>query len=85
MKIQELSRFPVLRERIFEVVRMLLADRLEPTKHMVKSLVDIEAAYINTTHPDFSAIHSVQQYLDRKAGEGGKKRVFYFPSFNSRT
>jgi len=49
----ELSRFPELRERLFEIVNQLLRNCVAPTQKMISNLVQIELAYINTAHPDF--------------------------------
>lgn len=62
----ELSRYPELKQRIFETVQKMIAERLEPTTQMVRNLVDIEAAFINTSHPHFMAIKSVEQYLEKR-------------------
>jgi dynamin 1-like protein len=48
----ELTRFPVLRDRMVEVVASLLRRCVGPTQMMVSNLVKIELAYINTSHPD---------------------------------
>ncbi len=47
-------RFPNLHERIVDVVTSLLRRRLQPTNEMVTNLVQIELAYVNTRHPDFT-------------------------------
>lgn len=44
----ELTRFPVLRERMTEVVLNLLRRCVGPTQMMVSNLVKMELAYINT-------------------------------------
>lgn len=49
----ELSRFPHLRERVFEIVNQILRSSLAPTQSMISNLIQIELAYINTSHPDF--------------------------------
>lgn len=51
----ELQRFPGLNARLIEVVSELLRERLGPTSEYVSSLIQIQAAYINTNHPDFVA------------------------------
>uniref|UniRef100_A0A8B9KBN7 Si:dkey-32e23.4 n=1 Tax=Astyanax mexicanus TaxID=7994 RepID=A0A8B9KBN7_ASTMX len=51
---QELLRFPKLHDSIVEVVTTLLRKRLPITNDMVHNLVQIELAYINTKHPDFT-------------------------------
>jgi len=49
----EFQRFVNLRVKIFGVVRDILRKSLEPTSEMIRSIVQIELAYINTNHPDF--------------------------------
>jgi len=49
----ELNRFQNLRKKINEVMLTLLTDCLKPTNTMVKNLVVVQNAYINTYHPDF--------------------------------
>ncbi|RSH94514.1 Dynamin- GTPase protein [Saitozyma podzolica] len=51
----ELQRFPRLLTQLIEVVSDLLRERLGPTSEYVSSLIGIQAAYINTNHPDFVA------------------------------
>ncbi|PWN54214.1 hypothetical protein IE53DRAFT_383239 [Violaceomyces palustris] len=49
----ELQRFPRLHAQLIEVVSELLRERLGPTSEYVQSLIEIQAAYINTNHPAF--------------------------------
>ena len=49
----ELTRFPDLRDNLFEIVNNLLRNSVAPTQKMISNLVQIELAYINTAHPDF--------------------------------
>jgi len=51
----ELSRYPFLRQQINEAIQKMLKERLKPTHEMVLNLINIEVAYINTSHPDFHA------------------------------
>jgi len=51
--LQELERFPRLHSQIIEVVSDLLRERLSPTSEYAQSLIQIQAAYINTNHPAF--------------------------------
>ena len=48
-----MQRFPKLHTQIIEVVSELLRERLGPTSNYTQSLIDIQAAYINTNHPAF--------------------------------
>uniref|UniRef100_A0A8K9XZA8 Si:dkey-32e23.4 n=1 Tax=Oncorhynchus mykiss TaxID=8022 RepID=A0A8K9XZA8_ONCMY len=50
----ELLWFPRLHHSIVEVVTSLLRKRLPITNDMVHNLVQIELAYINTKHPEFT-------------------------------
>ena len=49
----ELSRFPELRDRVYEIVNNLLRACVSPTQKMISNLIQLELAYINTSHPDF--------------------------------
>ncbi|EDR14451.1 uncharacterized protein LACBIDRAFT_244551 [Laccaria bicolor S238N-H82] len=49
----ELQRFPRLHAQLIEVVSELLRERLGPTSEYAQSLIEIQAAYINTNHPAF--------------------------------
>lgn len=50
---KNLQRFPALRDRIVEVVNLMLQRQLKPTNKMIENIISIEKAYINTSHPDF--------------------------------
>mmetsp|Transcript_18524 Transcript_18524/g.17839 ORF Transcript_18524/g.17839 Transcript_18524/m.17839 type:complete len:762 (+) Transcript_18524:127-2412(+) len=63
---QELSRFPELRDRVFEIVAQSLKDCLVPTQKMISNLIQIELAYINTSHPDFIGGKQAVSQLNRK-------------------
>ncbi|KAH7910477.1 dynamin protein dnm1 [Hygrophoropsis aurantiaca] len=49
----ELERFPRLHAQLIECVSELLRERLGPTAEYAQSLIEIQAAYINTNHPAF--------------------------------
>jgi dynamin 1-like protein len=49
----ELARFPDLKDRALEIVDKLLRDCVSPAQKMISNLIQIELAYINTSHPDF--------------------------------
>jgi hypothetical protein len=53
IEMPELQRFQNLRKKIIEVMYNLLNKQLQPTNAMIKNLVKIQDAYINTYHPDF--------------------------------
>ncbi|KAI6655244.1 Dynamin-1-like protein isoform X2 [Oopsacas minuta] len=58
--IPELERFYLLEEKILDIVYEVLRDRLPVTNEMVENLIKIELAYINTSHPDFETLKSIQ-------------------------
>ena len=53
IELPEFNRFQNLRKRIIEIMYNLLNKSLNPCNQMVKNLIVIEDAYINTYHPDF--------------------------------
>lgn len=53
LDIPELERFTNLKERVVEVINTLLTRCIEPTSHMIHSIIDIEMSYVNTKHPHF--------------------------------
>lgn len=53
IEIPEFERFPLLRERVVEVVEDVLDECAEPAYAMISNLIECELAYINTSHPDF--------------------------------
>lgn len=54
-----LKRFPILQKKIQSSMMSMLSNRVDSTKKMVKDIVNIEMASINTTHPDFSVERSL--------------------------
>lgn len=52
-KMQSFKRYPALRERLNAVVINFFKAAMIPTNALVSDLVGMQAAYINTTHPDF--------------------------------
>jgi dynamin 1-like protein len=52
-ELPEMHRFTLLRDKMFEVVKLVLRRCLKPTKEMISNLIQCELAYINTNHPDF--------------------------------
>ena len=65
--LQELERFPRLHSQIIEVASDLLRERLSPTSEYAQSLIQIQAAYINTNHPAFisSSAQSMREAHER--------------------
>lgn len=62
----EMRRFPVLKDRVLDVVRSLLHGCLLPTRAMISNIINVEKSYINITHPDFiGGKQAVAQAQDR--------------------
>ena len=53
IEIPEITRYKKLELKIKQVMENVLDSCLTPTNQMIKSLIEIELAYINTAHPDF--------------------------------
>ncbi len=53
IELPELSRYKKLENKIKQIMEGVLERCLEPTNQMILNLIDIEQAYINTSHPDF--------------------------------
>jgi dynamin 1-like protein len=49
----EMRRFPVLKDRVGEIVNSHLRALLAPAQAMIKNLILCELAYLNTSHPDY--------------------------------
>lgn len=50
---QDQQRFPLLFEKIQEILSSVLSTHLAPTKSFVSDLINIQLAYINNLHPEF--------------------------------
>jgi dynamin 1-like protein len=71
----ELTRYPVLRDRMQEVVSSLLRRCLAPTQMMIANLIKIELAYINTSHPDFiGGSRAVAKLLEKIGKDNDRNR-----------
>lgn len=79
----ELTRFPLLRDRMLEVVQSLLRRAMNPTQLMVSNLVKIELAYINTSHPDFIGGSQAVTGLMGRLGKENKRGVPRTPMISS--
>lgn len=47
----QLRMFPKLRDKVMDVVNDMLTRSLKPTHNMIRNLIQVEKAYINTSHP----------------------------------
>eukprot|EP01039_Chlorochromonas_danica_P010603 gene10603-11749_t len=75
----EVERFPELRDRIIAEIYKLLQSSLSPAQKMISSLIQIELAYINTSHPDFvggkAAVATAQQTEKQQLSSAGGKAL----------
>lgn len=62
----ELERFPKLQSRLIDTVSRLLNERLGPTSSYVSSLIEIQRAYINTSHPKFMRATEAMENVARE-------------------
>ncbi|KAK9324056.1 Dynamin central region-domain-containing protein [Lipomyces orientalis] len=60
------KRYPVLKERLLSVVIQFFKQSLIPTNKLVQDLVSMEAAYINTGHPDFLSGHRAMAIVSER-------------------
>jgi len=71
---KELQRFPNLRTKLYEVVNEFFQDLQKPNVEMIRGIVNLELAYINTKHPEFiGGETAVRQNLQADGAGGGKK------------
>ncbi|KAI9189518.1 Dynamin- GTPase protein [Blastocladiella emersonii ATCC 22665] len=70
----ELRRYPVLRARVLDGVSDLLKEHLAPTRAFVQTLVAIQRAYINTSHPDFIGGAAAVAQLEKKYERERRKK-----------
>lgn len=78
----ELQRFPRLHAQLIEVVSELLRERLGPTSEYVQSLIQIQAAYINTNHPSF--VHDSANIAREQREAQARKQVALLPASSRR-
>ncbi|TKY88025.1 hypothetical protein EX895_003121 [Sporisorium graminicola] len=78
----ELQRFPRLHAQLIEVVSELLRERLGPTSEYVQSLIQIQAAYINTNHPAF--VQDSANIAREQRETQARKQVALLPSSSGR-
>lgn len=56
-------RYPALKEKCHAVVIGFFKKAMDPTNKLVRDLVNMEAVYVNTGHPDFLNGHRVGSFL----------------------
>ena len=70
-QLPEMNRFTLLRDKMLEVVKVVLRKCLKPTKELISNLIRCELAYINTNHPDFIGGSRAISAIASTAGVGG--------------
>jgi len=85
-EVPEMTRFPDLRDKVFEVVSRVLKTCMTPTQQMISNLINVELAYINTAHPDFIGGNKVLGSLHRRPNQqpppGTNQTTNIEPSFD---
>eukprot|EP01006_Ploeotia_vitrea_P032595 TRINITY_DN64783_c3_g3_i1.p1 TRINITY_DN64783_c3_g3~~TRINITY_DN64783_c3_g3_i1.p1 ORF type:complete len:585 (+),score=-22.23 TRINITY_DN64783_c3_g3_i1:14-1768(+) len=80
---KDISRFPLLRDSIYEVVNRLLRNCMIPTQEMITNLIQIEMGYINTSHPDFSGGKNAVDSVNKKLNNNNNNNVTNNPNNNN--
>ncbi|KAJ6851925.1 dynamin-related protein 3A-like isoform X1 [Iris pallida] len=62
----ELQRFPVLRKCMDEVIGKFLRDNLQPAESMITHIIEMEADYINTSHPNFIGGNKAMEFAQQQ-------------------
>ncbi|OGE56811.1 hypothetical protein PENARI_c002G00435 [Penicillium arizonense] len=63
---QLFRRYPMLKEKFHTVVIAFFKKCLEPTNKLVKDLINMEATYVNTGHPDFLNGHRAMTLVNER-------------------
>lgn len=63
---QTFRRFPALKERFYSVVISFFKKCTQPTSTLVQDIINMEATYINTAHPDFLSGHKAMTIVNEK-------------------
>ncbi|KAL1990024.1 hypothetical protein VTN49DRAFT_7221 [Thermomyces lanuginosus] len=72
---QLFRRYPLLKEKFHGVVINFFKKAMEPTNKLVKDLVNMEACYINTGHPDFLNGHKAMAIVNERHNAGKPQQV----------
>ncbi|KAI6042995.1 Dynamin central region-domain-containing protein [Pisolithus marmoratus] len=65
-KIQVFRRYPALKDRFNSVVVNFFKTSMNPTTKLVSDMVNMQACYINTTHPDFLGGHKAMAIVQER-------------------
>ncbi|KDQ59640.1 hypothetical protein JAAARDRAFT_126583 [Jaapia argillacea MUCL 33604] len=63
-KVQAFRRYPALRDRFNAVVVNFFKTAMGPTTKLVTDMVNMQACYVNTTHPDFLNGHKAMAIVN---------------------
>ncbi|KAL7410727.1 Dynamin central region-domain-containing protein [Mrakia frigida] len=76
-KIQAFRRYPALRDSFNNAVIGFFRDSMIPTTKLVSDMVNMQACYVNTTHPDFINGHKAMSLVSERiqAAKGPEKPV----------
>lgn len=55
----DLKRYPTFKHKLLETLSKMLNEHLQKTTQYIASLIDVQAAYINTSHPRFISTSEV--------------------------
>jgi hypothetical protein len=68
---QDMQRFPMLHQKIKEVVAKMLRQRMEATNEKIVELIDTELSYVNILHPDFDQSKILNELLMKELKKQG--------------
>ncbi|KAJ5754342.1 Vacuolar protein sorting-associated protein 1 [Penicillium manginii] len=63
---QLFRRYPMLKEKVHAVVISFFKKCMDPTNKLVRDLINMEATYINTGHPDFLNGHRAMTLVNER-------------------
>ncbi|GMM51916.1 dynamin-like GTPase [Starmerella bacillaris] len=73
LALPEYKRYPRLRDQINQECVQFLQELVIPTKKLVTDMIRMEAAYINTGHPDFIDGHQAMDIIGQKYKKDANK------------
>lgn len=76
MDTPDLRRFPKFKEKVVEIACKVAKKCLKNTNSRLEDFINLEIAYINTNHPDFEQISSIN--------DGKKNSDIYTPEFSDK-
>ena len=70
------ERYPTLAQKVRTTARSVVAARMDETRNLVKTLIDMEAAFVNTAHPDFQNRLSLEDMV-RKESRAMERNAYH--------